>query len=114
MSKRASCSCQKLRVDRHRLRGSDWIADLRIFFNRTAETLAHLGGGGLGEGDDEQFVERRAFAVEAIEAAGDERLGLAGAGAGHDEDVAARFHGLPLGRRERIVLGARRFHVAKL
>ena len=63
-----------------------------------------------GVGDDEQFVERRAFAVEAVEAAGDGRPSFAGAGAGHDEDVAARGDRLPLGRRERIVLGARRFH----
>ena len=37
------------------------------------ETLAQLGGGGLGEGDDKQFVERRVCAVEAVEAAGDEQ-----------------------------------------
>ena len=55
-------------------------------------------------------VERRAFAIETIKAAGDEGLGFAGAGTGHDEDVAARSHRLPLGRRERISLGARRFH----
>jgi len=74
-----------------------------------AEPLAHFGGGGLGEGDDEKFVERCAFAVEAVEAAGDERPGLAGAGAGHDEDVAARGDRLPLGRREATYF-ARRFH----
>lgn len=81
-----------------------------FFFDHPAEALAQFGGGGLGEGDDEQFVERGAVVVEAVEAAGDERLGLASAGTGDDEHVAARGDRLPLGRRERIVLGARRFH----
>ena len=65
-------------------------------FEFAAKALAQLGGGGLGESDDEQFVERRAFAFEAVEAAGHERLGFPGARAGHDEDVAALFHGFLL------------------
>ena len=41
----------------------------------------------------------------------DERVRLARAGAGHDEHVAARGDGAALRRRERIVLGARGFHL---
>ena len=84
-SKRASCSCQKISPS-----GSAAVFSSRLL----QEPLAQLGGGGLGEGDDQQFVERRAFAFEAVEAAGDERLGLAGAGTGCDEGrIAARGDG---------------------
>ena len=81
-----------------------------FFLQRGSETLAHLGGGGFGEGDDEQFVERCAFAFEAVEAAGDERPGLAGARAGHDEEIAASRHGCLLRFRQRIFFFARQFH----
>jgi len=81
-----------------------------FFFKFAAEALAQLGGGGLGESDDEQFVQRNAFAVKAVEAAGNERPGLAGAGAGHHQDVTASGNRLPLGRREQIFSGGRRFH----
>jgi hypothetical protein len=90
-SKSASCSAKKGR----RL---DFPA---IFFQHAAKALAHFGGGGFGEGDDEHFVERRAFAAEAIEAALDERVRFAGARAGHDEHVAARGDRLLLRRRQR-------------
>ena len=83
-----------------------------FFFQTFAQPLAHFGGRSLGEGDDEEFVKRHAFTGEAVEATGDERLGFAGAGTGHDEDVAARGDRLPLGQRERVVLGALRFHAA--
>jgi len=71
-----------------------------FFFHRAAEALAQFGGGSLGEGDDEQFVERRTVAFKAVEAAGNERAGLAGARAGHDEDVATRGDGRRLGGRQ--------------
>ena len=66
-------------------------------FEFAPEALAQFGGGGLGERNDEEFVERRAFTVKAVEATGDECFGFAGAGTGHDEDIAARFNHLPLG-----------------
>ena len=76
-----------------------WCRD-DFFFQTFAETLAHFGGGGLGEGDNQQFVLRRALAFEAVKAAGDERPGLAGARAGHDKAIAARGNCLLLGRCE--------------
>ncbi len=82
-------------------------------FDGAAQAKAHLGGGGFGERDDEQFVERRLIAAQAIQATGDECFGLAGTGTGHDEDVAARGDRLPLGRRERIVWVAGRFHACE-
>jgi hypothetical protein len=84
-----------------------------FFFQLHAETLAHFGGGGLGEGDDEKFVEGGAVAFKAIEAARDEGLGFAGAGAGHDEDIATRENRLVLRRRERIRGWGGRFHVRR-
>ena len=84
-----------------------------FFLEFAAEALAEFGGGGLGEGDDEEFIERDAFAGEAVQAAFDEGLGLAGAGARHDQDVAARSDRAPLSRRKRVGLGGRGIHVAE-
>ncbi len=85
----------------------------RAFFLQTlAQSLAQLSGGGFGESNHQQFLKRGAIAIEAIEAAGDERLGFAGSGTGHDEHVAARGDRLPLGRRERIKVCGRGFHCA--
>ena len=86
-----------------------------FFFEFTAQAQAHFGGGGFGESDDEQFIERRAVAVETIETAGNECFGFARAGTGHDEHVAARQHGALLRRRQRINCGGRRgFHVREI
>ncbi len=84
-------------------------------FQRTTQPLTHFGGGGLGEGDHENFLERsgRLFRTQAMQTTLDERVRFARARAGHDQHVAARGDGLPLGRRERIVLGARGFHLAE-
>lgn len=59
-------------------------------FEALADAAAHFGGGGLGEGDHEEAVEGAWLGgvAEPGEAAVDEGAGLAGAGAGHDEDVA--------------------------
>ena len=80
-------------------------------FSSAAQPLLHFGGGGFGEGDDKDFVERCAFVAEAIQTTLDERVCFARARAGHDEHVAARGDGLPLRQRERIVLGTRGFHL---
>ena len=101
-SKSASCAAQC---------GSSWLA-ANFFLDPFAEPLAHFRRGGLGEGDDEQFVERCAFAVQAVEAALDERAGFARAGAGHDQHVAARGDGAALRRRQAVVDSGRRLHVA--
>ena len=76
------------------------FARVEFFLERGAEALLHFRRGGLGEGDDENFIERRAFPAEAIQAALDERVRFARARAGHDEHVAARGDGLPLRRRQ--------------
>ena len=104
-SNSASCSAKK--VSSGCLR--------RFFLQRPAEALLHFGGGGLGEGDDENFIERGAFIADAIQAAFDKRVRLAGARAGHDEHVAARFNGFPLRwRQARNAFWVRRFHAAKI
>ena len=84
----------------------------RFFLERAAEPLAHFRGGGLGEGDDEKFVERRAFAVKAIQTTRDERVSFARASAGHDEHVAARGDGVLLRQRKSIFF-VRRFHCSR-
>jgi hypothetical protein len=71
------------------------------FFEVLAEALAHFRGGGLGEGDDQQLIQRSVFLFETMKAARDQGFGFAGARAGHDENIACRFDRLPLGRRER-------------
>ena len=71
----------------------------QLIFQRGAKILAQFGGGGLGEGNDEQFVQRRAVAVEAVETTGDEGGGFAGSGTSHDEHVAAGFDRLLLRQR---------------
>ena len=86
---------------------------LRFCFHRLTEALAHFGGGGFGEGNDEQFVERRVIAGETVEAAFDEGFGFARAGAGHDENVAARDDRATLRWREQINFGGRGFQAAK-
>ena len=58
-----------------------------------AETVAQLRGGGLGEGRDQQLIHRRAIMLHAMQTALDKRLGLARAGAGHDQHIAPRRHG---------------------
>ena len=84
-------------------------------FQRTTQSAAHFGGGGLGEGDHENFLERsrRLFLAQAMQTTLDERVRFARARAGHDQHVAARSDRLPLGRRERIVLGAHGIHLAE-
>ena len=79
-------------------------------FQRGAQALFHFRGGGFGEGDDQDFVERRTLPAKAIQTALDERVGFTRARAGHDQHVAARGDRLLLRRRERILLGARGFH----
>jgi hypothetical protein len=71
------------------------------FLQFPAEALAHFRGGGLGEGDDQQLIQRSVFLFETMKAARDQGFGFAGARAGHDENIACRFDRLPLGRRER-------------
>ena len=63
--------------ERESVRGQWFVVRLerRDFSSKlAAEALAHFGGGGLGESDDEHFVERRAFAGEAVQATLDEGL----------------------------------------
>ena len=69
-------------------------------FQRPAETLAHFGGGGLREGDDQQVFQGDAGFAEAGEAALDEGVGFAGARAGHHQYIAPRGHGRLLGGRQ--------------
>ncbi len=80
------------------------------FFKRGAKALFHFRRRRLGEGDDENFIQRRAFPDNAIETAFNERLGFARARAGHDEHVAARGDRPPLRRRQAVIIFARRFH----
>src|ERR1700735_734743 len=61
-----------------------------FFFERGAEPPAHFRRGGFRERDDENFINRRAFADDAIQATFAECMRFTRAGAGHDEDVAAR------------------------
>jgi len=51
--------------------------------------------------------------VEAIKAAGDKRFGFAGAGTGHNEDIAARIHGFLLRFCKETIFFARRFHACE-
>ena len=99
-------------VEERELPGKKGIAGVfpRFFLQRAAEALLHFGGGGLGKGDDEDFVQRGARVSDAMQAAFDERVRLAGARAGHDEHVAARANRLQLRLRERVFF-ARRFHL---
>jgi len=62
------------------------------------EAVAHFGGGGLVESDDENSVEGAALGVveNAIKDSSDERAGFAGPGAGHHEDVAFGLDGSEL------------------
>ena len=69
---------------------------LQYIFQRGAKILAQFGGGGFGEGDDEQFIQRRAVAFEAVQTAGNERGGFASSGTSHNEHVATRFDRLSL------------------
>jgi DNA repair protein RadC len=82
-----------------------------FFFERAAQAPPHLGRGGFGESDDENFVERRAFAHDAVQTTLDERVGFTRPRAGHDEDVAARVNGAPLRRREARIIFAGRIHL---
>ena len=63
-----------------------------FFLKLFAQPPAHFGGGGLGEGDHENFLERsgRLFRAQAVQTALDQRVGFARARAGHDQHVAAR------------------------
>ena len=56
------------------------------------QSLIQIYGGGRGEGDHEDFLERsgRLFLAQAMQAALDERVGFARARAGHDQHVATR------------------------
>ena len=102
-------------VEQRELLGKKGIAGIfpRFFLQHAAEALFHFRGGGFGEGDDENFIQRGAFVADAIQAAFDERVRLAGARAGHDQHVAARGHGLLLRWRQRIFGLRRRFHFVR-
>ena len=76
-----------------------------------AEELAHFGGGGLGEGDHQQLIHGRAIMLQAMQAAFHERLGLARAGPGHDQHIAARRHRALLRRRKRTGLATGGIHL---
>ena len=54
-----------------------------------ADPLAQLGGGLVGEGEGEDRVGRDALVADEAAVAVDQDAGLAGAGAGLDQDVAA-------------------------
>jgi hypothetical protein len=72
----------------------------KFAFQFASEPKPQFGGGGLSESYDKQFVQRHSFALQAIQAAGDQRFGLAGAGPGHDKYVAARKNGSGLRSRQ--------------
>jgi DNA repair protein RadC len=83
----------------------------RFFFERAAKALAHFGRGGFGESGDENFVERCAFANDAVQTSLDERVRFARARAGHDEHVAARDDSLLLRRRQARIIFIGRIHL---
>jgi hypothetical protein len=58
-------------VKERELFGKKGIAGVfaRFVVQHAAEALLHLGGGGLGEGDNEDFVERGVLAADAIQTA---------------------------------------------
>ena len=82
-----------------------------FFVQHPAEALFHFGGGGLGEGNDEDFINRSFLPANAIKAAFDQRMRLAGAGAGHDEHVATWCHSLLLRFRKRPFVSLWRSHL---
>ena len=74
--------------------------------DEVADAGLHLAGGLVGEGDGEDLVRAGAAGVEEVGDAGGQRLGLAGAGAGEDEDRAVeRLDGGALGRVEVVEVG---------
>jgi len=79
-----------------------------------ADAGLHLAGRLVGEGDGEDLVRPRAAGVEQMRDARGQRLGLAGAGPGEDEDGAVeRFDGGALGGVEVVEIGrGRRGHGA--
>jgi hypothetical protein len=79
-------------------------------FQRGAKPLLHFRCGRFGEGDHQNFLERRALPAKAIQATRDERVSFARARTGHDQHVAARSDRLPLRGCQRIALGVRGFH----
>ena len=83
-------------IETGELLGPEAGVAFRFGFDRSPQTGAHLGGGGFGEGDDEQFINPRTIVFQAMKAAIHEGLGLARASASHDEDIAARLHSQPL------------------
>ncbi len=101
-------------IEERELRGPVRFVRLaaNFFLNPFAEPLTHFSRGSLGEGDNEQFVERGAFAGQAVEATLDERARFARAGAGHDQHVTARRDGAALRRRQAVVILDGRFHDA--
>jgi DNA repair protein RadC len=78
-------------VKDRQLLGTMYVAGILLYFfpQRAAKSLAHFGGGGFGEGDDENFTERRVFVAQTIQTTLNERMGFARACASHDEHIAA-------------------------
>jgi hypothetical protein len=66
--------------------GEDRVGTRRVVDEGLADAVAQFGGRGLGEGDGCELPERHLLVQHEPHDAGDERGGLAGAGAGLDEE----------------------------
>ena len=71
-----------------------------LFLEAQPDPLAHFGGGGLGKGDHQDFIEGggRGLVEQTMQATFDQGMSFAGAGAGNQDDVAGGGDGLELGR----------------